>query len=99
MNDYMLTTMDNPYNPWTEYEDWYLWDQQHGYNLPGYLARVYDTINTDPTNLENMVAWGQATRDIVDHNIYGNIVLVKNPELDKLLPEEEEGYAEPDVVL
>ena len=33
MNDYMLTTTDNPYNPWTEYEDWYLWDQQHGYNL------------------------------------------------------------------
>ena len=99
MNDYMLTTMDNPYNPWTEYEDWYLRDQQHGYNLPGYLARIYDTINTDPTNLDNMVAWGQATRDIVDHNIYGNIVLVKNPEFNKLLPEEEEGYEQPDVAL
>ena len=99
MNDYMLTTMDNPYNPWTDYEDWYLWDQQHGYNLPGYLARIYDTINRDPTNLGNEEAWAQAAQDIVEHNIYGNIVFVKNPDTDNLSPEEETGYIYPDVAL
>ena len=37
---YMLTTIDNPYDPFTEWDQWYALDTQLGYNTPAYLARV-----------------------------------------------------------
>lgn len=37
----MLTTVDNPINPYDDYESWYFWDQAHQYFCPQYLARVY----------------------------------------------------------
>ncbi len=38
--EYMLTTEDNPYNPFTNFDEWYAFDTQKGYNTCGYLARV-----------------------------------------------------------
>lgn len=39
-NDCMLTTDDNPYDPFTQFEDWFLYDCEKGYYSCGYLARV-----------------------------------------------------------
>lgn len=36
----MLTTIDNPYDPHTEYDKWSIWDVQNGYNSSEYLARI-----------------------------------------------------------
>lgn len=36
----MLTTADNPYNPFTHWDEWYAYDTSHGYDTSGYLARV-----------------------------------------------------------
>ena len=36
----MLTTIDNPYNPFTDYNKWNLWDIDQGYNTSSYLARL-----------------------------------------------------------
>ncbi len=96
MNEYMLSTEDNPYNPWTEYEKWYQWDVQHGYNLTSYLARIYDTLNPDPTDLSNSVAWGEAQLQIAEQNIYDNIILVRNPEVPDDNDPSVEGYLYPD---
>ena len=38
--DFMLTTVDNPYNPFTQWEDWYKFDMISGHDCSGYLARV-----------------------------------------------------------
>lgn len=35
-----LTTFDNPYNPFTDFTSWFMFDIQKGYNSCGYLARV-----------------------------------------------------------
>lgn len=35
----MLTTVDNPYNPHTDWDSWYRWDTEHGYYTTTYLAR------------------------------------------------------------
>lgn len=39
----MLTTSDNPFDPFTEFDQWFHWDMVHGYNTPGLLARVLIT--------------------------------------------------------
>lgn len=40
MANSFLTTLDNPYNPWTHWDDWYNYDLQKGYDCCGLLARV-----------------------------------------------------------
>jgi len=34
----MATTIDNPYNPFTHFDEWYVYDQSHGYNTCGLVA-------------------------------------------------------------
>ena len=36
----MLTTTDNPYDPFSQFDDWYAFDEQKGYHTCGYLARI-----------------------------------------------------------
>lgn len=38
-----LTTFDNPFNPFTEFEFWFLFDIEKGYNSCSYLARIAKT--------------------------------------------------------
>lgn len=40
---YMLTTIDNPFHPLKEYDDWLRYDEDHGYYTQNYLARVAAT--------------------------------------------------------
>lgn len=35
-----ITTFDNPYNPFTDFTSWFMFDIQKGYNSCGYLARI-----------------------------------------------------------
>lgn len=47
-----LTTTDNPYNPYSQFEDWYRFDMDKGYNSCGLLMRLaytYDQL-TDAEN-------------------------------------------------
>lgn len=41
--NFMLTTIDNPFNPFTQYDEWYGLDRARGYNTPGLLARYVIT--------------------------------------------------------
>ena len=45
---FALSTKDNPFNPFTEFEKWYAFDHSHGYNSSEYLARLAHTSPYEP---------------------------------------------------
>lgn len=56
--DYMLTTYDNPYNPFTEFDRWFKEDMILGHDCCGTLARfaassdiLSDSVNEKDTQL------------------------------------------------
>ena len=40
MHNAMLTTFDNPYDPFEQFSLWFLFDMQKGYNSCAYLGRI-----------------------------------------------------------
>lgn len=71
MTNTMLTTEDNPYNPFTEFDDWYQYDETHGYHTCSYLARIANTSNLLLDN-DNEDEIDRAMDEIVRLNITGN---------------------------
>ena len=39
-NDCMLTTFDNPFDPFDQFTSWLLFDKEKGHNTCEYLARI-----------------------------------------------------------
>lgn len=69
-DDHMLTTVDNPWNPFTNYDEWYQWDHDHGYDTPGFLARIAK-ISDDLSDADNDLAIEQAIDEICTENVNG----------------------------
>lgn len=70
--DCMLTTVDNPYNPFEQFALWFLFDVQHGYNSCGRIARVAK-LSEDLSQVEYDREKERAIDEIVLHdptNIY-----------------------------
>ena len=69
-NPPMLTTIDNPYNPFTQFDEWYAFDEQKGYHTCEYLARIART-SYDLTDSENDIAITRAIDEICRLNVLG----------------------------
>ena len=63
-NEVMLTTIDNPYNPFEQFDLWLLFDKEKGYNTCEYLARIVNLTN-DMSEKEIEVATDRAIDDII----------------------------------
>lgn len=50
-DDFMITTFDNPYNPFEQFDLWFLYDIEKGYNTCGKLDRLTN-INDDMSQKE-----------------------------------------------
>lgn len=48
MKEFMLTTIDNPYDPFTQFSDWYKFDTLNGYNSSELLDRLTFTSDSNP---------------------------------------------------
>lgn len=52
MNDHhMLTTLDNPFDPFEDFTSWYMFDCEKGYNTSSRLARIAN-IDSEMTQKE-----------------------------------------------
>lgn len=67
MNDFLLTTTDNPFNPHTQFDAWYAWDIQNGYNTFQYLDRVAIT-SPDLSEADQELVYNRAVDEIVEEN-------------------------------
>lgn len=67
MDEHMLTTSDNPFNPVTQFIEWNVWDQSAGYNTLAYLARIVRTSDELPPQLQSD-AIEEAIDEIVTEN-------------------------------
>lgn len=47
----LLTTVDNPFDPYEQFSSWFMFDIEKGYNSCGYLARIAQ-INDEMTQKE-----------------------------------------------
>lgn len=70
MSAFMLTTVDNPYDPSTEFDNWYDFDASAGYHSPEFLARVA-VLSPELTDQEMSDAIEQAIDEIIDINPLG----------------------------
>lgn len=63
-SEFMITTKDNPYNPFTQHDMWQAYDHQKGYYSEEYVARLAPT-SFDLTDEENDELIDQAIEDII----------------------------------
>jgi hypothetical protein len=65
---YMLTTFDNPFNPFTQFDEWFQWDVAAGYNTSSLLGRI--TIDSPELSEPDQE---QAIQDAIDEIVRENV--------------------------
>ena len=66
----MLTTIDNPYDPFTNYDEWFAHDAALGYHTPGLLARIA-VVSNELSESDQLLAIERAIDEIVSENVLG----------------------------
>ena len=82
-NAVMLTTIDNPYNPFEQFDLWLLFDKEKGYNTCEYLARIVNLTN-DMSEKEIDVAIDRAIDDIIVNDPFGIYKKVTSEDIIKV---------------
>lgn len=75
MAKYALSTFDNPFNPITQFEKWFEYDEEKGYHSSGYLGRIARTSNS-LSDEENDAEIERAIDEIVSLDFMGIYVKV-----------------------
>lgn len=88
-----LTTIDNPYDYFTQFDEWYAFDTEKGYNTCNYLARIALT-STEMSEKEYEDAVEDAVNEAVRLNITGNYRKVYAKEDEKENKDKEEESSE-----
>jgi hypothetical protein len=71
-----LTTTDNPYDPFDNYEEWFMFDVEKGYNSSAYLARIAKTSDC-LSEKENANEIERAIDEIIKYDFMNIYIKVK----------------------
>ena len=75
---YMVTTVDNPFDPFTDFDNWYAFDERKGYHTTAFVARVLTTSH-DLSEADQSLAYDLAVHEIVKENVLGIYRKVADP--------------------
>ena len=64
--EFLLSTKDNPYNPFTQWNEWYSFDEHQGYHTSGLLARIIVT-SSDLSEADQRLADAEAVDSIIEN--------------------------------
>lgn len=78
---YMVTTADNPYNPFTQFDQWNALDKLYGYYTLSYVSRIY-TGSNELSDEDQIRIWNEAVDEIVEMNLTGNYVRVTESDFE-----------------
>lgn len=77
---YMLTTKDNPYNPFVNYDLWFAYDTIHEYNTCAYIARIIRD-SSDMTEEEYEIEYNRAMNEIISRDPLGIYTRISDQDL------------------
>jgi len=66
-----VTTLDNPFDYFTQFDEWFAFDTQKGYNTCSYIARIAKT-SSEMSEKDYEEAVNDAVDEILRLNITGN---------------------------
>lgn len=66
----MLTTVDNPFDPFIDFDAWFQWDAHAGYHTCSLLARMTHTAR-ELNDEDQLLAVEQAINTVVEMNVDG----------------------------
>ena len=74
----MLTTIDNPFNPFTHWREWYAFDRDAGYFTSELLARTVITSDS-LSEADQDLAIEMAIDEVVKENTLGLYKKIRDP--------------------
>ena len=77
-NDCMLTTFDNPFDPFDQFTSWLLFDKEKGHNTCEYLARIVN-LSDDMSQEEIDVETERAIDSIIKYDVTNTFKKVTRP--------------------
>lgn len=80
-DEFMLTTIDNPFDPFEQFTNWFLFDVEKGYNTCSYLARIA-RISDEFSEQENNKEIERAIDEIIKYDFMGIYRKVKRNSKD-----------------
>lgn len=85
-DEYMLSTIDNPFNPFNQYNEWLVYDETFGYYSNSLLARIVIT-SDELSEADQELDVERAIDEIIKENVSGvhvkvykdQIVIARDP--------------------
>ena len=82
MEDSALTTIDNPFNPFTHFDEWFAYDTSKGYNTCGLISRIIALRNDEKEllndEIDEDIATIEAMNEIIENDPIGKYIKVFN---------------------
>lgn len=85
MRQVHISTYDNPYDPFSQFDDWWRFDKDHGYNSLEYLDRFCHTSGSLSDEL-NLIEIERAIDEIIEYNPLGFWIKIEKDVPIKVVP-------------